>query len=438
MNKYILILANFMAFLPNSHQLISMNSFNQEQQLLLNKRLLEAIQTRDRDNEQLLEAAKAGDKDTVISLLDQGADVNHTDNTGKTALMNACAKGHQKIARILIKHGADVNHADRCRMTALLDAGWNGYGEIVRLLIEQGAHVNHAGQLGKTVLIATVENGYIEIVRMLIEHGAHVNHIDDKGKTPLIWAAEYVDTDLAIMLARYGARILSTTSADDKNLVTRILSKKNKISPLILAIITRDREHIIRLLDGDNNTIFSGPYRINHQDKFGMTALHWAVAQNYGILVEDLLNEYNPNLAIQDNEGNTVLHHAARNGNEVILEALLAYNAHINTPNGQGDTALHTAIQHNRASMVQALLGAQADHIIRNKKNRTPLDVAREHRRTAIIDVLSRERIIPGILRDRELFQHLHAQGRNVPDIGMPEEIIAHIVHFLSNPNSSS
>jgi hypothetical protein len=55
-----------------------------------------------------------------------------------------------------------------------------------------------------------------------------------------------------------------------------------------------------------------------------------------------------------------------------------------------------------------------------------------------IISIIrGRERIIPGILRDQGLFQQLRAQGRNVPDIGMPEEIIARIVHFLPNPNSN-
>jgi ankyrin repeat protein len=106
--------------------------------------------------------------------------------------------------------------------------------------------------------------------------------------------------------------------------------------------------------------------------------------------------------------------------------------------NNAGNTPLHVAMRHNNVDMVQALLVAHADHTIHNTRNQTPFDVACEYGHTAIIDMLSRERIIPDILHDQELFQHLHAQGRNVPAIGMPEAIIARIAHFLPNPNPNS
>ncbi len=48
-------------------------------------------------NNQLLGAAKAGDKDTVTSLLDQSPDVNCADENGYTALIWAAANGRQDI-----------------------------------------------------------------------------------------------------------------------------------------------------------------------------------------------------------------------------------------------------------------------------------------------------------------------------------------------------
>ncbi len=138
MNTYILVLAIFSSFLFNSHQLVSMHASNPEQLEL---------------NEQLLKAAKAGNKDTVISLLEQGADVNHATN--------------------------DYGHID-----------------IVRLLIEHGAHVNH--DFHQTALKIAARKGYIDIVKMLIEHGkdeakydAHLNIRNHQALTPRSLAQKY-------------------------------------------------------------------------------------------------------------------------------------------------------------------------------------------------------------------------------------------------------
>lgn len=48
-------------------------------------------------------------KDVVQVLLDNGADVNISDNKGKTALMTAAKKGNKTILKALIDAGADVN-----------------------------------------------------------------------------------------------------------------------------------------------------------------------------------------------------------------------------------------------------------------------------------------------------------------------------------------
>ncbi len=128
MNKHILTLAGFSIFPFNADQLISMNFSDQEQfhfQL----------------NEQLLAAAKAGDSDGVISLLERGADVNHTaisDYYNSFALMRAAIHGHATIVKILLEHDVCVNQADRIGNTALMYAATHGHTDIVGMLIEHG------------------------------------------------------------------------------------------------------------------------------------------------------------------------------------------------------------------------------------------------------------------------------------------------------------
>ena len=55
-----------------------------------------------------MEAAQEGHVDIVKFLIQRGANVHATTNTGDTALTFACASGHTLIADILLQCGADL------------------------------------------------------------------------------------------------------------------------------------------------------------------------------------------------------------------------------------------------------------------------------------------------------------------------------------------
>lgn len=55
----------------------------------------------------------------VLQLLQKGADPNHMDREGRTALIAAAHTGCVKTIEVLLDHKASVNHADSDGRTAL-------------------------------------------------------------------------------------------------------------------------------------------------------------------------------------------------------------------------------------------------------------------------------------------------------------------------------
>src|SRR5689334_14005557 len=63
-------------------------------------------------NRELIDAAKNGDKAGVSRLLDNGADVETRNESGRTILMLAALKGNSQIVQVLLDRRAKVNTTD--------------------------------------------------------------------------------------------------------------------------------------------------------------------------------------------------------------------------------------------------------------------------------------------------------------------------------------
>ncbi|MBL9048879.1 MAG: ankyrin repeat domain-containing protein [Tabrizicola sp.] len=87
----------------------------------------------------LIAAAHLGHDEVVRRLIEAGAPLDHVNNLGWTALIEAVVLGdggprHQAVVQALVTAGADRSIADREGMTPLQLAEARGYTEIIRLL----------------------------------------------------------------------------------------------------------------------------------------------------------------------------------------------------------------------------------------------------------------------------------------------------------------
>ena len=96
------------------------------------------------DGTALIAAAHLGHAEVVRTLIAAGAPLDHVNNLGWTALIEAVILGdggrnHTATVEALVRAGADRNIADRGGTTPLGHARSRGYADIVRLLTAPGA-----------------------------------------------------------------------------------------------------------------------------------------------------------------------------------------------------------------------------------------------------------------------------------------------------------
>jgi ankyrin repeat protein len=118
-------------------------------------------------------AAVAGDADFMSLALRLGnrPDLIHTNWDG-TALIAASELGHDEVVRRLIRAGAPLDHVNNLGWTALIEAivlgdGGPRHAATVEALVKGGADVTIPDREGRTPLQLAEDRGYADIARLL-------------------------------------------------------------------------------------------------------------------------------------------------------------------------------------------------------------------------------------------------------------------------------
>jgi uncharacterized protein len=175
-----------------------------------------------RDEAAVAEAAMKGNRESVRSLLKQGADVNAAQGDGTTALHWAARQGDVELAQMLLYAGANVRATTRLgAYTPLLFAAETGNAAMLDTLLKGGADPKTPTSTGVTPLMLAAKSGKAEAVNVLVERGADVNATENaRGETALMFAVAYNRVDAMKVLIAHGANVKVATKVVDLTRVT--------------------------------------------------------------------------------------------------------------------------------------------------------------------------------------------------------------------------
>lgn len=183
-------------------------------------------------DQRLLEAVIAGDREAAEVALRRGADPNTSDATGVTALMYAVAREHLFFIPFLVERGADVDAQSRDGQTALIVAIMREFLEAVDALLEQGADIDKVGSNGATALHVAVIR-FPDALPKLIDAGGDVDALDVSGWSPLMHAAALGDEGAVSVLLKADA---DTEVADQQGRTARDLAQQAGHEAVVLLL----------------------------------------------------------------------------------------------------------------------------------------------------------------------------------------------------------
>ncbi|XP_004707321.1 protein TANC2 isoform X7 [Echinops telfairi] len=295
-------------------------------------------------------AAAAGCLSIVVLLCKKRAKVDHLDKNGQCALVHAALRGHLEVVKFLIQcdwtmagQQQGVFKKSQAIQQALIAAASMGYTEIVSYLLDlpekdeeevERAQINSFDSLwGETALTAAAGRGKLEVCRLLLEQGAAVAQPNRRGAVPLFSTVRQGHWQIVDLLLTHGA---------DVN-----MADKQGRTPLMMAA---SEGHL-----GTVDFLLAQGASIALMDKEGLTALSWACLKGHLSVVRSLVDN-GAATDHADKNGRTPLDLAAFYGDAEVVQFLVDHGAMIEHVDYSGMRPLDRAVGCRNTSVVVTLL----------------------------------------------------------------------------------
>ena len=249
--------------------------------------------------------------------------------------------------------------------------------QLVKALIEAGVDINAVNDEGYTaLLLAAKDNFNPNITKTILMTGTDIEQKDSAGRTPLLLAARYnKNKNVALLLLEAGARdrqdenFIRAVNANpnftqqDKNL---LLNSKIDLSVKIPWYNSKEFKKALTSNTGELATV-AARTDLTAQDPVSKKDAVSLLEENKNPQLLDIFAKNGVNLNTPDQQGKTMLHKAAQQGDTAWLKSLLQAKANPNTRAKDGTVPLYSAItnQPENKENILLLLKAGADKEVR-------------------------------------------------------------------------
>ncbi|XP_078071627.1 transient receptor potential cation channel subfamily A member 1b [Mustelus asterias] len=384
-------------------------------------------------------ALLGGKHETIKICIDNGAKIDLPEKDKSTALHFACMQGAVEAVKLMLSKYEgenDILHLlDGIKRTPLHKAATYDYSELVEYLIEQGTDMNMIDGESHTPLLWASSHGAWKTVEILVTRGADINIKN---------SAECNFLHLTVLQPKGLANLSENILQSEK--IQELLNDRdiNGCTPLhyvcrqgltssVEKMLTLKASPYLKTVDKKSSLHFAAGYGrlntcklllqninetklLNEGDEKGMTPLHLAVQNGHTKVVQLLLRK--GALLLRDYKCWTSLHYAAFGGYTQTMEVLLQTDATLlNRVDENGNTALHLAAREGHSEAVHLLLARGADLTLNNNEASFFHEAIRNKRKEATSAIIQSDRLVEATVA------FLHGSSMQCPVL----ELIEHL-----------
>lgn len=283
-----------------------------------------------------------GNLERVKEAIEDGANLNSIKVSAaseENPIILALLKNQERIAEYLVNNGADVNYSDSSGRSLLMFSAYNTNISFCNFLIQHGAKVNQEDKKGYTALEyaldhnkrATNGNYIKEIISNLMANGAKIRSIT-------------LEAELN------GSKNNNESRYDLERIIVDGLLKQEtnpNLDPAVVASLIGDYSKLASLI---KNT------QVDEQQQILFFIAAFGDTDSINLLIGK-----GANLDITDKQQNTLLILASQYGNLDIVKFLIDKDCDTIAVNSDGMSALYTAVKYDHFEVVK--------YLIENKEN---------------------------------------------------------------------
>ncbi|HNY12085.1 MAG TPA: ankyrin repeat domain-containing protein, partial [Candidatus Wallbacteria bacterium] len=340
---------------------------------------------------------KGAPDDIVNALIDRGASVDPEPGDYQyTVLTDAVnARRDPTLLKKMIEKGADVNHANRFGDTALMAAvEYCDDTGCVKLLIEKGADVNAVGYSDRTAYSIAASKNNQKAMKLLREAGVKTAPENQQAKDSLLMCAVMNENTVEInALLKAGAspeaKFQQIRSGPEETVLNYSIKTKkyeamkpllekgaaiydeyNRFEGALARVISSDDEKAVKIF-------FEYSKNIDIRSERFTEAFFDALMHGNAEMIK-LFIKAGADVKCRNKWGNTPLMESLRLKNKPeVIKLLIETGSDINEKDNEGDPAIIKAVKNSDVETIKLLLKKGADATALNKQGMNALMVAK-------------------------------------------------------------